>query len=47
MAYMGGHLRLTFSRLKQVTLCQSGQNGHQTVPFEVYIHIMMLVLLVE
>ena len=28
-------------------LCQNGQNGYQTVPFDVYVHIMMLVSLVE
>ena len=42
-----GQLRLTFPPLKQAILCQSEQNGYQTVPFDVYIRIMMLVLLME
>jgi len=42
-----GHLQPNFSSLKQAIPHQSGQNGYQTVPFDVYIHIMMLVSLVE
>ena len=31
--------------LKQVILDQTRQNGHQTVPFSVYIHNLMFVLI--
>jgi len=37
------HREIYLSPLKQAILCQSGQTGYQTVPLDVYIHIMMLV----
>ena len=40
-----GDLFLTFSRLKQVNLVQTRQNGYQTVPFGVYIHNLMFVFI--
>ena len=38
-------LFLTFSRLKQVILVQTRQNGYQIVPFGVYIHNLMFVFI--
>ena len=40
-----GDLFLTFSRLKQVILVQTRQNGYQTVPFGLYIHNLMFVFI--
>ena len=42
---MIGQLELTFSGLKQVLHDKTRQNGYQTVPFSVYIHNLMFVVL--
>ena len=41
------YLELTFSELKQLIPDQIEQNGYQTVPFSVYIHNLMFVLILE
>ena len=42
-----GYLYLTFSGLKHVILDESRQNGYQTIPFDVYIHNLMFVFILE
>ena len=41
------YLELMFSGLKQLIPDQTEQNGYQTVPFSVYIHNLMFVLIFE
>ena len=41
------YLELTFSDLKQLILDKTQQNRYQTVPFSVYIHNLMFVLIFE
>ena len=41
------YLELTFSDPKQLIPDQTKQNGYQTVPFSVYIHNLMFVLIFE
>ena len=41
------YLELMFYGLKQLIPDQTEQNGYQTVPFSVYIHNLMFVLIFE